>query len=108
MTRNQILRTIESTPGSGTLATTYDATISASTELTLNAATKLIEVGAIDKTILLKWGTADASTSAFDEVIPLNSVRQFFVPIDPATNLRYTAVNFIEQAATAILTVIEK
>ncbi len=90
------------TPAVQALVATYDATISASTEITLNAATTLIEVSAIDKTILLNWGTADASTTVFDEVINLNTTRQFFVPVG------VTAVNFIEQAATAILVCIEK
>lgn len=84
------------------LAVTYDATISATTEITLNASTTHLTVAAIDKAILMKWGTADASTSAFDEIIPANTVRHFFVP----SNI--TAVNFIEQAATAILVVTEK
>lgn len=97
-----------STPAVPALAVTYDATISSSTEVTLNAATTFIEVAAIDKTILLRWGTSDASTSAFDEVVPLNSVRQFFVPVQQSTGVLYTAVNFIEQAATAILVCIEK
>ena len=91
-----------STPAVQALAVTYDATISASTEITLNTATTLIEVCAIDKAILLNWGTADASTTVFDEVIPANSVRQFFIPAST------TAVNFIEQAVTAILVCIEK
>lgn len=96
------------TPSVKAVAVTYDATISATTEITLNAATTFIEVGAIDKTILLRWGTGDASTSAFDEVISLNTVRQFYVPVDSTTGVLYTAVNFIEQAATAILVCIEK
>ena len=91
-----------STPAVQALVVTYDATISASTEITLNASTTLIEVCAIDKAILLNWGTADASTTVFDEVIPANTVRQFFIPSG------VTAVNFIEQVATAILVVIEK
>lgn len=90
------------TPAVQALAVTYDASISASTEITLNAATTLIEVSAIDKTILMNWGTSDASTTVFDEVISLNTTRQFFVPVG------VTAVNFIEQAATAILVVVEK
>ena len=83
-------------------AVTYDATISSSTEITLNGATKEIEVCAIDKAILMHWGTADASTSAFEAIIPANTVRTFKVPPD------VTAVNFLEQAATAILVVVEK
>ena len=85
-----------------TLATTYDATISASTEITLNAATTVITVTAIDKAICMKWGTADVTTSNFDALIPLNSTRYFVVPANT------TAVNFIEQAATAILGVVEQ
>jgi len=91
-----------STPAVVALDETYNTTISTSTELTLNSSTTLIEVCAIDKAILLKWGTTDVSTTDFDEVIPANTVRQFFIPQD------VTAVNFIEQAATAILVVIEK
>lgn len=97
-----------STPAVVALDETYDATISASTELTLNSSTTLIEVCAIDKAILLKWGTTDVSTTDFDEVIPANTVRQFYIPVDSATGVLFTAVNFIEQAATAILVVIEK
>lgn len=88
-------------PAKAALATTYDATISSSTEITLNANTSYIEVAAIDKAILMKWGTADASTSAFDHAIPLNTVCSFVVPTG------VTAVNFIEQAATAILAMTE-
>jgi hypothetical protein len=98
----------QTTPAVVAIEETYDATVSSSTELTLNAATTLIEVSAIDKTILLKWGTSDVSTSDFDEVISLNTTRQFIVPRDYSTNALYTAVNFIEQAATAILAVVEK
>jgi len=90
------------TPAVQALAVTYDATISTSTEITLNAATTLIEVSAIDRTILMNWGTADASTTVFDEAISLNTTRQFFVPIGVA------AVNFIEEVATAKLIVVEK
>ena len=89
------------------IAVTYDATISGSTELTLNAKTSIIEVTAIDKAICVRWGTSDASTTAWDHVVPLNSTAMFWVPIEPSTGVLYTAVNFIEQAATAILTVAE-
>ena len=93
---------VQVTPPIVVLEETYDASISSSTEVTLNTSTTLIEVAAIDKTILLKWGTDDCSTSDFDEVIPLNSVRTFYVPAGVA------AVNFIQQAATAILAMVEK
>lgn len=99
---------IPTVPAIVSLVETYDATVSASTELTLNAATTMIEVSAIDKTILMKWGTSDASTTDWDEVINLNTTRAFYVPIDSTTKVKYTAVNFIEQAATAVLAVSEK
>lgn len=88
-------------PGVVALDETYDATISASTEIVLNVATTVIEVTAIDKAIFMKWGADDASSTDWDHVIPLNSVRLFSVP--PGV----LAVNFIEQVATAILAVSE-
>jgi len=90
------------TPAVQALAVTYDATISTSTQITLNAATTLIAVSAIDKTILMNWGTTSASTTVFDEVINLNTTRQFFIPVGVGV------VNFIEEAATAKLCVVEK
>ena len=108
MQKSNIQRFIDSTPAVIAINETYDATISSSTELTLNAATTLIEVSAIDKTILLNWGTTSASTTVFDEVISLNTTRQFQVPVDTSTGKLYTAVNFIQQTTTARLAVIEK
>jgi len=98
------------TPEITALKSTYDATISATHEITLQTNTSLLEVSAITKPILLSWGTGDASvaTDGFDEVIQAGETRHFVVPIDPSTRVRYTAVNFIEQAATAILICIEK
>jgi len=90
------------------LEETYDATISASTEITLNASTKMIEVTAIDKAIFMKWGTSDASTTDWDHCIAPNSTRRFAVPVETAsTGVLYTAVNFIEESATAKLAVSE-
>jgi hypothetical protein len=82
------------------LVATYDATISSSTAITLNAATTGIEVTAIDKPILLKWD-ATASTSAFDAIIAPNTTKVFSVPRGTTT------ANFIEQSATAILVCVE-
>lgn len=89
------------TPDVVALEETYDATISASTAITLNAATKMIEVSAIDKGIFLKWG-GTASSSDFDEFIAPNTTRVYAVPSGQ------TSVQFIEEAATAKLVVIEK
>lgn len=82
------------------LVATYDATISSSTAIALNAATTGIEVTAIDEAILLKWdGTA--STSSFDAIIAPDTTKVFSVPRGTAT------ANFIQQAATAILVCVE-
>lgn len=79
---------------------TYDATISGSTSITLNAATTVIEVSAIDKGVFLKWG-ATATSSDFDGFIQANTSKFFGIPAGQ------TSVQFIEEAATAKLVVIE-
>ena len=83
------------------LAVTYDATISSSTAVTLNASTTIIEVTAIDKGVFMHWG-AVATSSAFDEFIGANQTRTYVVPAGQ------TSVQFIEETATAKLVVIEK
>jgi len=88
-------------PEAPTLVATYYATISASTAITLNAGTTYIEVTAVDKGVFLKWD-ATASSSAFDEYINQNTTRTYKVPSGTTT------ANFIQQAATAILVVLEK
>ena len=84
---------------SPTLEETYDATISSTTEITLNANTSVIEVSAIDKGIFMKWGAA-ATSSDFDEFIPANTSKLFVKMA--------ATVQFLEEAATAKLVVIEK
>lgn len=86
-----------------TLATTYDADIASSTSVALNAGCSTIQVTAVDKGIFMKWG-ATASSSAFDEFIPANTTRTFVRPTVPAV----TTVEFIQQAATAVLVVVQK
>lgn len=87
-------------PASVALDETYDATISTSTALTLNASTTIIEVTAIDKAIFYKWG-GTASSSDFDGIVPANSSKLIPVPNGQ------TSIQFIEQVATAILAVVE-
>ncbi len=108
MLKSQIQRFLKTTPAVVTIEETYNATLTSTVELTLDTSTTLIEVSAIDKTILMKWGEDDASTSDFDEVINLNSTRHFMVPTDITNKKLFTAVNFIEQEAGAILCVAEK
>lgn len=93
---------VQITPSFVALEETYDTTISSSTEITLNTGTSFIEVSAITKPIFMKWGTDDATNADFDEFIQAGTSRQYYVPAG------ITAVNFLEQAATALLVVIEK
>lgn len=88
-------------PKAPSLATTYDATVSSSTTLSLNSGTTYIEVSAVDKGIFLKWG-AVASSSSFDEYISPNTTRIYIIPASTST------VQFIEQTTSATLIVIEK
>jgi len=90
-----------STPTVVALDETYDATISASTSITLNTATTYLEVTALDKGVFMKWG-GTASSSDFDEFIAPNTTRVYGVPSGQTT------VQFIEESATAKLVVIEK
>ena len=82
------------------IAQTYDATISASTEVTFNANTSSIKVTAVDKGIFMKWGTADVTNANFDHFIPAGETRKFRIGSN-------TAANFLEEAATAKLVVVE-
>lgn len=95
-------------PSSRPLSVTYDATISTSTEITLNADASIIEVTTIDKGVFMKWGTADVTSSDFDEYIAANTTRFYLVPVDTSTGASYTAANFIEEAATAKLVVLQR
>jgi hypothetical protein len=88
-------------PEAPTVVATYDATVSTSTAINLNAKSTYIEVTAIDKGIFLKWN-GTASSSAFDEYINQNTTRTYKIPTGATT------ANFIQQSATAILVVLEK
>lgn len=91
---------LETLPANVALEETYDATISSSTTLTLNVATRLLEITAIDKAIFYKWGGTAASTD-FDGIVSANTSKMVPVPNGQ------TSIQFIEQAATAILVVVE-
>lgn len=89
------------------LAEVYDTTISASTTVTFNAATTILEVSAITNGIFMKWGGV-ASSSSFDEFIQAGSTRNYVIPNNASTGALYTTAQFIEQSAGAALVVIEK
>jgi len=99
---------IQLSPAVVALATTVDTTISASTEITLNASTTFIRVYATTQDVYLKWGTADVTSSNFDEIIPAGQIVDLFVPVNTSTNSLYTAINLIERVAGATVIVIEK
>lgn len=94
-------RTINATPNILPLKASYDATISSSTAITLQATTSYLEVSAVDKGIFMAWGRTAASND-FDEFISPNTTKIFVKPVGQ------TSVQFIEQAATALLVVVEK
>lgn len=98
---------VQLTPAVVALEETTDTSVSSTTEITLNAATTFIEVNALNQGIFMKWGTSDASSTDYDEFILPNSVRHYVVP-NQSDGTPYTAVNFIEQAASATLILIEK
>lgn len=89
-------------PSKVALARTVDATISTSTEITLNAATSFIRVYAKTQDVYLKYGTDDVTSANFDEVIPAGQICDFYIPAG------VTAINLIEAAASASVIVIEK
>lgn len=91
---------VNSLPANVALEETYDATISSSTTLTLNASTTLLEITAIDKPIFYKWG-GTASSSDFDGIVSANTSKLVPVPVGQ------TSIQFIEEAATAKLAVVE-
>ena len=106
--QSHLQRTYNVPPATISIAETYDASINTTAEVTLNAATNYIEVCAFAKPVMLKWGTGDATTADFDEVIPQDTCRAFFIPIDSSTSKKYTALNVIEQAASAAVAISEK
>lgn len=98
------------TPAVKPLKVTYNAAISSTLDITLQAGTTLIEVSALAKAVLLRWGAsaAVASTDNFSEIIQAGETRQFFVPIDTTTGNLFAHINLIEQAASATVVVVEK
>ena len=88
-------------PAGSAIARTVDASISSSTEIELNAATKLISCYAVAQDVYLKWGAADVTSENFDKVIPAGQILDLLVPEGTL------AVNFIERVSGATIIVIE-
>ena|SRR5690606_14422962 len=83
------------------IAEAYDASISSTTEINLNAAARTIQASAFTNSVFLKWGTSDASSSDFDVVIPANQSYFLQIPYQSDGRTLYTAINVIEAAASA-------
>jgi len=93
---------IELTPPFVALAQTSDSTISASTEITLNVDTTVLEVNSLGGVIFLKYGTDAVTNANFDEVILDGGTRHYVVPTG------VTAINLIDNGDGASVIVIEK
>ena len=98
---------VQLAPSGVALATTLDTTVSTTTEITLNAATHFLRCYATTQDVYLKWGTADVTSSNFDEILPAGQVVDLVVPFSSGTT-RYTAINLLERAASAAVIIIEK
>lgn len=95
------------TPAVPALAVTNSSSLSSNLAITLNISTSMIEVNALSQGIFMRWGAA-ATSSAFDEYIQAGSTRHYVVPTNLVTGTFYTTVQFIQQATTATVIVIEK
>lgn len=78
----------------------YDATVSTSTQIAINASANLLEVTAIGASIFYKWN-GTASSTDFDGIVPLNSSKLVPIPVIATT------IDFIEEVATAKLAVVQ-
>lgn len=89
------------TPDRTALVATYDTTISAATDIVLDANTTFIEVNAIGEGVFLRYA-ATASSANFDEYIAADTTRHYIIPDN------VTTISVIERAASAIVAIIQK
>lgn len=89
------------TPSVFAVAVTNNGSIASSSQITFNAATTMIEVNALSQGIFMKWN-GTATSSSFDEYIQQGTTRHYVLPVG------VTNAQFIQQAASATLIVIEK
>lgn len=83
------------------LAVTFNSTISAAVDITLNTATTLIEVNALSQGVFLRYQSTVSSVN-FDEYIQAGAVRHYIKPTG------VTVISVIQQAATGAVIIIEK
>ncbi len=96
------------TPAVVALNAYIDDTIDTTSEKNITAGASFIRFYATVQDVLLSWGTDDASTTNFDEVIPAGAVVDLVIPKQPDTKNRFTAFNVISRAAGGGILVIEK
>lgn len=95
-------------PTGAAKAQTLDTSISSSTEITLNSATKFLRIYATLQDAYFKWGTANVTNANFDEICPAGQIIDLPVPVDSSTGSLYTACNVLERASGGAIIVIEK
>lgn len=88
-------------PAVTALAVTYDPTISAATDISLNSGTTFIEVNAINDGVFLRYA-ATASSTNFDEYIAKDTVRHYARPAS------VTTISVIDSGNTGAVVIIEK
>lgn len=93
--------TISLVPDTRALDRTVDSSISTATDVTMNAATKLIEVQAVNAGVFLKYDSGVTSGN-FDEHIQADTMRHYVLPEG------VTTISVLEDAASATVYVIEK
>ena len=88
------------------LAVTYNTSVAAEVEITLNPLTTLVEVSALNTALFMKYKTAAGGTAvsnaAFDEVILAGSTRHYKIPAGT------TVLAFCEESASSVLILVEK
>lgn len=90
-------------PASAPLHVTRNTSLDTnSVEITLNEATSIIEITAIAKDVIMKYGTDPVTTSDFDEYILAGSTRHYVLPQE------LTAINVAAIDTGASVIVIEK
>lgn len=76
----------ELSPDADTLATTAAAPPAASSVISFNTGTTLIEITALNNSLAYKWGpdsviAAAGATANFDGIVPVNTTRRIVIPV---------------------------
>lgn len=107
-------KTLQITPAKVPLKVTYDTTISSETEITLQSGTTIVEISALNAPICMRYktvagGTAvSVATDGYHELIQPGITRHYDIKDINNASGPITVLAFIEQSASATLSVIEK